>query len=34
MAAVEMSANVPLSPQRTWDHVSDLSEFGRLACVA
>lgn len=28
MAAVEMTADVPLSPQDTWDHVSDLSELG------
>lgn len=28
MAAVEMTADVPISPQDTWDHVSDLSELG------
>lgn len=28
MAAVEMTADVPISPQDTWSHVSDLSELG------
>ncbi|QUR67353.1 type II toxin-antitoxin system Rv0910 family toxin [Mycobacterium spongiae] len=28
MAAVEMTADVPITPQDTWDHVSDLSELG------
>ncbi|ATO62739.1 SRPBCC family protein [Mycobacterium avium subsp. hominissuis] len=28
MAAVEMTAEVPMSPQQMWDRVSDLSELG------
>lgn len=28
MAAVDMSADVPITPQAAWDHVSDLSELG------
>ncbi|BBZ44531.1 type II toxin-antitoxin system Rv0910 family toxin [Mycobacterium parmense] len=28
MAAVDMTADVPMSPQRMWEHVSDLSELG------
>jgi len=28
MASVEMSSDVPMSPQDMWDHVSDLSELG------
>ncbi len=28
MAAVEMTADVPMSPQEMWEHVSDLSELG------
>lgn len=28
MAAVEMTADVPMSPQQMWDHVSDLSDLG------
>jgi hypothetical protein len=28
MAAVDMSADLRISPQATWDHVSDLSELG------
>jgi hypothetical protein len=28
MAAVDMAADVPISPQQTWDHVSDLSNLG------
>ncbi len=28
MAAVDMIADVPMSPQDMWDHVSDLSELG------
>jgi hypothetical protein len=28
MAAVEMAADVPISPQQMWDHVSDLSNLG------
>ena len=28
MAAVEMTADVPMSPQDTWDRVSDLSDLG------
>lgn len=28
MAAVDMTADVPMSPQQMWDHVSDLSELG------
>ena len=28
MAAVDMAADVPISPQRMWDHVSDLSNLG------
>lgn len=28
MAAVDMTADVPMSPQEMWDHVSDLSELG------
>lgn len=28
MAAVDLTADVPLAPQDTWDHVSDLSELG------
>ncbi len=28
MAAVDLAADVPMSPQDMWDHVSDLSELG------
>ncbi len=28
MAAVDMAADVPMSPQEMWDHVSDLSNLG------
>jgi hypothetical protein len=28
MAAVDMAADVPMSPQAMWDHVSDLSNLG------
>jgi hypothetical protein len=28
MAAVDVTADVPMSPQDMWDHVSDLSELG------
>jgi hypothetical protein len=28
MAAVDVKADVPMSPQDMWDHVSDLSELG------
>ncbi|OBI49670.1 hypothetical protein A5707_16550 [Mycobacterium kyorinense] len=28
MAAVDMTADVPITPQDTWNHVSDLSELG------
>jgi hypothetical protein len=28
MAAVDMTADVPMSPQEMWEHVSDLSELG------
>ncbi|MDT5253218.1 MAG: hypothetical protein QOG95_5499 [Mycobacterium sp.] len=28
MAAVDLTADVPMSPQDMWDHVSDLSELG------
>jgi uncharacterized protein YndB with AHSA1/START domain len=28
MAAVDMGADVPISPQQMWDHVSDLSHLG------
>jgi hypothetical protein len=28
MASVDMTADVPMSPQDTWDHVSDLSDLG------
>lgn len=28
MAAVDMTADVPMTPQDMWDHVSDLSELG------
>jgi Polyketide cyclase / dehydrase and lipid transport len=28
MAAVELSADVPMTPQDMWDHVSDLSDLG------
>ena len=28
MAAVDMGADVPISPQQMWDHVSDLSSLG------
>jgi Polyketide cyclase / dehydrase and lipid transport len=28
MASVELSADMPMSPQEMWDHVSDLSELG------
>src|SRR6202034_3334430 len=28
MAAVDLTADVPMSPQQMWDHVSDLSELG------
>jgi hypothetical protein len=28
MPAVDMTADVPMSPQDMWDHVSDLSELG------
>jgi hypothetical protein len=28
MAAVDMAADVPMSPEDMWDHVSDLSNLG------
>ncbi|OBA76626.1 hypothetical protein A5641_20820 [Mycobacterium sp. 1554424.7] len=28
MAAVEMTADMPMTPQEMWDHVSNLSELG------
>src|ERR1700759_3591079 len=28
MAAVEMTADVPMTPQQMWDHVSDLGDLG------
>ena len=28
MAAVDMTAELPMSPQQMWDHVSDLSNLG------
>jgi hypothetical protein len=28
MAAVDMTADVPMSPQDMWDHVADLSDLG------
>ena len=28
MAAVDMTADVPMTPQDMWDHVSDLSDLG------
>jgi hypothetical protein len=28
VAAVDLSADVPMSPQEMWDHVSDLSDLG------
>lgn len=28
MAAVDLTADVPMSPQEMWDHVSDLSDLG------
>jgi uncharacterized protein YndB with AHSA1/START domain len=28
MAAVDVKADVPMSPQEMWDHVSDLSQLG------
>ena len=28
MAAVELTADVPMTPQDMWDHVSDLSDLG------
>ncbi len=28
MAAVDLTADVPISPQEMWDHVSDLSDLG------
>jgi hypothetical protein len=28
MVAVDMGADVPISPQQMWDHVSDLSDLG------
>ncbi len=28
MAAVDMTADMPMSPQEMWDHVSDLSDLG------
>jgi hypothetical protein len=28
MASVEMTADMPMTPQDMWDHVSDLSELG------
>ena len=28
MAAIDMAADVPISPQQMWDHVSDLSNLG------
>ena len=28
MASVDMTADVPMSPQKMWDHVSDLSDLG------
>ena len=28
MAAVDVKADVPMSPQDMWEHVSDLSELG------
>ncbi|BBX96132.1 type II toxin-antitoxin system Rv0910 family toxin [Mycobacterium lacus] len=33
MAAVEMTADVPMSPQRTWERVSDLSELGEWLVI-
>jgi hypothetical protein len=28
VAAVDLNADVPMSPQKMWDHVSDLSDLG------
>jgi hypothetical protein len=28
MAAVDMTADMPMSPQDMWDHVADLSDLG------
>ena len=28
MAAVDMTADMPMTPQDMWDHVSDLSDLG------
>jgi hypothetical protein len=28
MAAVDVKADLPMSPQAMWEHVSDLSELG------
>lgn len=33
MASVELSADVPISPQDTWDHVSELSELGEWLVI-
>ena len=33
MASVEMSSDVPMSPQDMWAHVSDLSELGEWLVV-
>lgn len=30
MAKVDVTADVPMTPQDMWDHVSDLSELGTL----
>jgi hypothetical protein len=28
MGAVDMTADMPMSPQAMWDHVADLSDLG------
>ncbi|BBA87946.1 type II toxin-antitoxin system Rv0910 family toxin [Mycobacterium pseudoshottsii] len=33
MASVEMTADVPIPPQDTWGHVSDLSELGEWLVI-
>ncbi len=33
MAAVDMTADVPMSPQDMWDHVADLSDLGEWLVV-
>ncbi|RFZ58793.1 Toxin [Mycobacterium marinum] len=33
MASVEMTADAPIPPQDTWDHVSDLSELGEWLVI-